>query len=278
MRISSRGASNAYLRNNGAEPDELKLTSHIHLATAITGGFHTARSLFPLFSEMCSSTFAFTSPFLAAVAGDFFLSLVFILAGCSLVDLDLSFAGPNHRTSSIFHKFELPVVTCVFSALIGAFAAEHLASPAGAVLDVLLSTMSMMCVGWFFHLCGDFIEGGTGSLFTKGKIGFTWLKWTRYAKTKMGRFIDKASETAAVTALTAATVLLPGTAVNAGVIFLSGAFETGISTGAVFAASWGVWSAFTLLSGKGSEKFVRGGALFGACFAAASFVGRMMFN
>lgn len=155
----------------------MKFRPHINLATVCAAGS---------FSLLAGT--GLPRPF-----SDIPCSLAFILLGAGLVDLDLWKYGAGHRVTSFFHRFEAPwliggvlsVLYIIPFALPFRFASQW---------QWICGTLILVCAGWFFHILGDFIEGGVGSrLFARGKygrIGFTWLKWDRYNGTLAGFLLD----------------------------------------------------------------------------------------
>ena len=157
----------------------MRFRSHINLSAGLLGAI--------VYSLGASRIASLSLPF-----SDIPFSMLFILLGTGLVDIDTKWKGPGHRVNSPLHKLEAPwMAGAVFLTL-------FLVSPRVGILSSLpaqltIGALLLVCIGWFFHLIGDFIEGGVGSYLFRGKrgrVGFTWFTWARYDGTFLGNFVD----------------------------------------------------------------------------------------
>lgn len=150
----------------------MRFRSHINFAVLLAGGV--------FYSLMSVQT-----PSLPSLLRDIPASLLFILIGAGIVDMDIWWKGRGHRMNSLFHTLEAPFV---FGAPFLAFSLWPGLIPAS--WRFLPQILFLLCVGWAFHLAGDFIEGGIRSAVLNRKVGITWLKWKRYDGTFIGRALD----------------------------------------------------------------------------------------
>lgn len=121
-------------------------------------------------------------------ATDVALMTVSALVGSGLVDVDTVWCGKGHRTRSVLHKLEAPLVGFLMFA--AALVFSSLRFGAQSAITVSLASGVGFCAGWFFHLCGDFVEGGVGSWIFGRKVGFTSMGWTAYDGTAAGVILD----------------------------------------------------------------------------------------
>ncbi len=154
--------------------------SHINLAVAIIGGL--------LYSAASVVFVPKALPF-----SDIPLSMVFILLGSGLTDIDLWWSGPGHRVNSFMHKLEAPWITGFLFFVLYVVPQGKLPAALSEIWQFIWGGGILLCAGWFLHLVGDFIEGGIGSYIFRGKrgrVGFTWFTWERYSGTWAGGCVD----------------------------------------------------------------------------------------
>ena len=109
------------------------------------------------------------------------------LGGVSFPDTDLYLwphLASGHRTRSILHRMDYPLVLTLIFALLSVYMQSWLDKK--LYVDVtryyfIPALMSAFTFGWFVHLIGDFIQGGVKFGFgSKGRIGITSFKWDAY--------------------------------------------------------------------------------------------------
>jgi hypothetical protein len=163
----------------------MKFRSHINLAVALFCG-----SIFILHS--------FSPRFLSLPLRDLPLSLGIVLLGAGIVDIDLWWKGPGHRVTSLFHILESPLIAGTFFTVLSIVPVLYIPIFLRPFWVPLFHTLLLLCVGWFFHLVGDIIEGGIWSIIFHRRVGIVWFKWDRYNGTCLGNAVDF---TVALTAL-----------------------------------------------------------------------------
>jgi len=178
--------------------------------------------------------------------------------------------------NSFAHKFEAPLVLGALFAAAGNGAWKWFVPGVAGIASTAFSVLAVLCLGWWMHLLGDFIEGGTGSLFVRGKIGCTWFKWTRYDGTFLGIFLDWILGVAAAATIAAVVFHIPPQRFALVPSLVSSHTNVNIPSGAGIFLVPCIWAFFMSWGRGGVKAFLARVVFLGFVLVAAFFAIRSL--
>ena len=163
--------------------------THINFAAGLALGASYVIGKTGIFASGDKATAVFFAEHGGYPVADALFLFIFVLIGAGFTDLDIKWYDKGHRVRSWAHKIESPLILML--AFGAAIPAAHMKSAASGDVSyaAFVSAAFCFCLGWFFHILGDFLQGGVGSYVARRKIGITSFRWDKY-RTGLGSLFD----------------------------------------------------------------------------------------